>query len=73
VPRMGAEMTKNEALKLALDALYCSDDFLFDYYNCEPNNEREQGRYEYARTQNKKAIEAIKKVLAQPKQGGMNE
>ena len=60
---MGAEMTKDEALKLARDALYCSDDFLFDYHNCEPNNEREQQRYEYARTQNKKAIEAISKAL----------
>ena len=60
-------MTKDEALKLALDALFSSDDFLFDYHDCEPDNEREQGRYEYARTQNKKAIEAIRKILAQPK------
>jgi len=62
-----------EVMKLALDALYCSDDFLFDYHDCEPNNERELRRYEHARTQNIKAIKAIKKVLAQPKQGGMNE
>jgi hypothetical protein len=60
---MGAEMTKDEALKLALDALYCSDDFLFDYHDCEPNNERELRRYEHARTQNIKAIEAIRKAL----------
>ena len=64
---MGAEMTKDEALKLALDALYCSDDFLFDYHECEPHDERELRRYEHARTQNIKAIDAIRKVLAQPK------
>ena len=64
---MGAEMTKDEALKLALDALYCSDDFLFDYHECEPHDERELRRYEHARTQNIKAIDAIIKVLAQPK------
>ena len=60
-------MTKDEALKLALDALYCSDDFLFDYHECEPHDERELRRYEHARTQNIKAIDAIRKVLAQPK------
>jgi hypothetical protein len=60
-------MTKDEALKLALDALFSSDDFLFYYHDCEPNNERELRRYEHARTQNKKATEAIRKILAKPK------
>ena len=61
-------MTKDEALKLALEALACSDDFLFDYHDCEPNNEQEQQRYDLARTQNKKAIEAIREALAKPEQ-----
>ena len=66
MPRVGAEMTKDETLKLALEALFSSDDFLFDYHDCEPNNERELRRYEHARIQNIKTIEAIRKVLAQP-------
>lgn len=62
-------MTKDEALKLALEALSASDDFLFNYHDCEPNNEREVDAYSEVRGNNMKAWEAIREALAeQPKE-----
>ena len=54
-----------EALKLALEALAASDDFLFNYHDCEPNNEREVDAYSEVRANNMKAWEAIREALAE--------
>jgi hypothetical protein len=54
-----------EAMKQALEALSCSDDFLFDYHDCEPNNEQEQQRYDVARIGNRRAIESLRQAIEQ--------
>jgi hypothetical protein len=54
-----------EAMKQALEALSCSDDFLFDYHDCEPNNEQEQQRYDVARIGNRRAIESLRQTIGQ--------
>ena len=56
---------QTEALKLALEALAASDDFLFNYHDCEPNNEREVDAYSEVRGNNMKAWEAIREALAE--------
>ena len=55
---------KDEALKLALEALAACDDFLFNYHDCEPNNEREVDAYSEVRGNNMKAWEAVREALA---------
>ena len=56
---------QTEALKLALEALAASDDFLFNYHDCEPNNEREVDAYSEVRANNMAAWEAIREALAE--------
>ena len=54
-----------EALKLALEAICGSGDFLFNWHDCEPNNEREMQRYQATLADNEKAFKAIKEALAE--------
>lgn len=54
-----------EALKLALDAICGSGDFLFNWHECEPNNEREMQRYQETLEANEKAFNAIREALAE--------
>ena len=56
---------KTEALKLALEAICGSGDFLFNWHDCEPNNEREMQRYQATLADNEKAFKAIKEALAE--------
>ena len=58
-----------EALKLALEALAASDDFLFNYHDCEPNNEREVDAYSEVRANNMAAWEAVREALAEQQSG----
>ena len=53
------------AMRQALEALSASDDFLFNYHDCEPNNEREVDAYSEVRGNNMKAWEAIREALAE--------
>ena len=55
---------KTKALKLALEALSKSDDFLFDWHENESDNEADA--YATARQLNVQAITAIEEALAQP-------
>ena len=55
---------EREALKLALEALSKSDDFLFEWHDNESDNEADA--YATARQLNVQAITAIKEALAQP-------
>ena len=59
-------MTKDEALRMALEAICGSGDFLFNWHDCEPNNEREMQSYQAVLAANEKAFTAIREVLAQP-------
>lgn len=56
---------KTEALKMAQAALAASDDFLFNYHDCEPNNEREVDAYSEIRANNMAAWEAVREALAE--------
>lgn len=58
--------THKDTLKLALEALSKSDDFLFDWHENESDNEADA--YATTRQLNEKAITAIKEALAQPEQ-----
>ena len=58
-----------EAMKLALEAICGSGDFLFNWHECEPNNEREMQRYQETLEANEKAFKAVREALAeQPKE-----
>ena len=59
-------MTKDEALAfdLALEAIAGSGDFLFNWHDCEPNNEHEMSRYQEVLAMNEKAFIAIKQARA---------
>jgi hypothetical protein len=56
---------QTKALRLALDAICGSGDFLFNWHECEPNNEREMQRYQETLEANEKAFNAIREVLAE--------
>jgi hypothetical protein len=58
-------LTIEQTLKLALDAISAGDDFLFNYHDCEPNNERELALYASIRKRNMQAFEAAREALAQ--------
>ena len=57
--------TKDKALKLALEAICGSGDFLFNWHDCEPNNEREVQSYQATLAANEKAFIAIRSALAE--------
>jgi len=58
-------MTKQtEALKLALEAICGSGEFLFNWHDCEPNNEREIQSYQATLADNEKAFTALREALA---------
>ena len=59
---------KDEALKLALDAICGSGEFLFNWHDCEPNNEREIQQYQAVLAANEKAFTALRRALEQPAQ-----
>ncbi len=56
---------QTEALTLALEAICGSGDFLFNWHDCEPNNEREMQSYQATLAANEKAFKAIKEALAE--------
>lgn len=56
---------QTEALKLALEAICGSGDFLFNWHDCEPNNEREMQRYQATLAANENAFRAIREALAE--------
>lgn len=61
---MKERIEKDEALlREAQKALTKSDDFLFNYHDCEPNNELELSAYEEVRGNNYAAIEALEERL----------
>lgn len=55
---------KDEALKLALEAICGSGEFLFNWHDCEPNNEREIQSYQATLADNEKAFTALREALA---------
>lgn len=58
------ERTENEALlRKALDALAASDDFLFNYHECDPGNGRELAALSEVRENNYAAIELLMERL----------
>jgi len=52
-------------MKQALEALAASDDFLFNYHDCEPNNEREMDAYSEIRANNHEAFMALRTAIEQ--------
>jgi hypothetical protein len=56
-------MNHIEAMKQALKALAASDDFLFNYHDCEPNNEREMDAYSEIRANNHEAITTLRTAI----------
>ena len=63
------EAPSRSALKLALEAICGSGDFLFNWHECEPNNEREMQRYQETLEANEKAFKAIREALAEESSG----
>ena len=55
------------AMEQALEALAASDDFLFNYHDCEPDNEREMDAYSEIRANNHEAFTAMTAALEQPR------
>ena len=53
-----------KAARMALEALAASEDFLFNYHDCEPNNEREMDAYSEIRVNNHEAITALLQALS---------
>jgi hypothetical protein len=52
-----------EAAKQALEAIANSGDFLFNWHDCEPNNEREMSRYQEVSEMNEKAFTALRTAI----------
>jgi hypothetical protein len=52
-------------IRQALEALAASDDFLFNYHDCEPNNEREMDAYSEIRANNHEAYTALRTAIEQ--------
>jgi hypothetical protein len=55
-----------KAAAMALDAIAASGDFLFNWHDCEPNNEREMDGYSGVLALNEKAFNALRKCLLTP-------
>ena len=55
-----------KAAAMALDAIAASGDFLFNWHDCEPNNEREMDGYSEVLALNEKAFNALRKCLLTP-------
>lgn len=55
-----------KAAAMALDAIAESGDFLFNWHDCEPNNEREMDGYSEVLALNEKAFNALRKCLLTP-------
>lgn len=55
------------AMEQALEALIASDDFLFNYHYCEPNNEREMDSYSLIRINNLASVTALRTIIEQAK------
>jgi hypothetical protein len=55
-----------KAAAMALDAIAASGDFLFNWHDCEPNNEREMDGYSDVLALNEKAFNALRKCLLTP-------
>lgn len=55
-----------KAARMALEAISGSGDFLFNFHDCEPNNEREMQAYQGALAANEKAFNALRQALEQP-------
>ena len=53
-----------QAAEQALEAISGSGDFLFNFHDCEPNNEREMQAYQAALAVNEKAITALRQAIA---------
>jgi ribosomal protein S18 acetylase RimI-like enzyme len=54
-----------EAAKQALEAIANSGDFLFNWHDCEPNNEREMSRYQEVSEMNEKAFTALRTAISE--------
>jgi len=54
-----------EAMKQALEAIANSGDFLFNWHDCEPNNEREMSRYQDVLAMNEKAFNTLRTSIEQ--------
>ena len=54
-----------EAMKQALEAIANSGDFLFNWHDCEPNNEREMSRYQDVLAMNEKAFNTLRTAIEQ--------
>ena len=57
-----------KAARMALEAICGSGDFLFNWHDCEPNNEREMQAYQAALAANEQAFTALRQALDQPAQ-----
>jgi hypothetical protein len=53
-----------KAARMALEAICESGDFLFNFHDCEPNNEREMQAYQAALAANEKAFNALRQALS---------
>lgn len=53
------------AMRQALEAICGSGDFLFNWHDCEPNNEREMQEYQAALAANEKAFIALRTAIEQ--------
>lgn len=53
-----------KAARMALEAISGSGDFLFNWHDCEPNNEREMQAYQAALAANEKAFNALRQALS---------
>lgn len=51
------------AMRQALEAIANSGDFLFNWHDCEPNNEREMSRYQCVLAMNEKAFNTIRTAI----------
>jgi hypothetical protein len=50
-------------MKQALEAIANSGDFLFNWHDCEPNNEREMSRYQEVLAMNEKAFTTLRTAI----------
>lgn len=57
-----------KAARLAMEAICGSGDFLFNWHDCEPTNEREMQAYQAALAANEKAFNALRQALEHPAQ-----